>query len=327
MDIQNQKKISILFAGHFAIDTIIRFKKEFTPTIGGSVSYCSLALSKYSRNVDITIISNIGKLNFKDSLLESLKNNQINLNYIKWSETTNTHFVLDYFDHDRTLTLKSRSPDLSSEDIPKHFINNHPDAIVLVPLCNEISIEYIKDIVKKFPNTFIGIDLQGFIRNIDENGNVSLVRDEDLISNINDIIEIIGSKLILKGSEEEMKLLSGEDDLYKVMEFYNDIRFRGISIMTLGEKGSMITRHGHSLIIIPAFKPDNVSDETGAGDVYLAIFLYEFLVSDRNWQAIGDAGYLASAAASFLVEKKGPNGFETKKKILERLNKKDYLIS
>jgi sugar/nucleoside kinase (ribokinase family) len=318
--------ISILFAGHFAVDTIIRFKEEFAPSIGGSVSYCSLALRKYTKNVDISIISNIGSLNFETSLLDSLKKTNIDLEGIKWSETSNTHFILDYFNHDRTLTLKSRSPNLNFKDIPKKFLDNHPDAVVLVPLCNEISIDYVRDILKFFPNTFIGIDLQGFIRSFDENGKLFLEENGLVLSNINEIIELIGDKLILKGSEEEMKMLSGEVDIYKVMEFFNDNRFKGISIMTLGERGSLITQHGKNLIIIPAFKPGNVADETGAGDVYLAIFLYELLISDKNWQAIGNAGYLASVAASFLVEKKGPNGFEVKEKILERLNKKEYII-
>ena len=73
------QKISILFAGHFAIDTIIRFKEEFGPNIGGSVSYCSLALNKYTSNVNICIISNIGRSNFDKSLLDSFKKAKINV--------------------------------------------------------------------------------------------------------------------------------------------------------------------------------------------------------------------------------------------------------
>ena len=47
--------------------------------------------------------------------------------------------------------------------------------------------------------------------------------------------------------------------------------------MTLGEKGSMLTKKGEKILNIPAFKPRRVVDETGAGDVYFSIFLYEFI--------------------------------------------------
>ncbi|MHA1149835.1 MAG: PfkB family carbohydrate kinase [Promethearchaeota archaeon] len=324
MSNQNQNSISIFFAGHFAIDTIIRFQKENEPTLGGSVTYCSLALSTYTQNVDIKIISNIGKSNFSSQLLDPIINKNIDLSGIKWSETNNTNFILTYFDHSRILTLKSRSPDLRVEDIPIELINNPPDAIVLVPLCNEISADYVLKILEKYPQSYIGIDLQGFIRNINENGEISLIRDEFMIKNMYNIIDLIGDKLILKGSEEEMRILSGKDELHEVMEYFNDVRFRGISIMTLGERGSMITKYGNQLQIIPSFKSEAVEDETGAGDVYLAIFIYEFLISDKSWDAICQAAYLASSAASFLVEKKGPAGFQNKERVLERINNKNY---
>ncbi|MHA1294117.1 MAG: PfkB family carbohydrate kinase [Promethearchaeota archaeon] len=314
-----------LFAGHFAIDTIIKYQKEYEPALGGSVSYCSLALRTYAPDVEISIISNIGKLNFNNNLLDTIRTKDIDLEGIIWSDLNNTHFILEYLNHMRVLTLKSRSPDLKFEDIPEKFLKNHPDAIILVPICNEISYEYILKITKNFPNTYIGIDLQGFIRKIDDEGKVSLIQEEKIINNMNKIINLIGDKLILKGSEEEMKILSGKEDLFEVMEYFHDIKYRGISIMTLAERGSMITRYDKQLLVIPAFKPEIVVDETGAGDVYLAIFLYEFINSDKSWESIKNAGYLASAAASFLIEKKGPEGCQSKKKVIERVKKKKYL--
>lgn len=95
--------------------------------------------------------------------------------------------------------------------------------------------------------------------------------------------------------------------------------------MTLGEGGSMILKNGEKLLKIPAFKPKTVVDETGAGDVYLAIFLCELINSDMSWNAVENAGYSASAAASFLIEKKGPTGFETKNKVLKRIESKNYV--
>jgi len=144
---------------------------------------------------------------------------------------------------------------------------------------------------------------------------------------MNEIITLIGDRLILKGSEEEMILLAGECDNFEdVMTHCNNYDNNGIYIMTMGEKGSMLTKKGEKILNIPAFKPRRVIDETGAGDVYFSIFLYEFIHSDKSWKSIEEDAYLASAAASFLVEKRGPAGFVTKRAVLKRMKKKRYII-
>jgi len=325
MSDQIKTSTSFLFIGHLAIDSIIRFKKKYKPSLGGSVSFGSLALRKYSQDANIGVISNLGRQNFDKSLLNLFNNRDIDLRGLKWFETKNTNFILDYSDHSRTLTLKSKSPNLKFEDIPKDYLNKTPEIIVLVPLCNEISYEYVSKILELFPNAYIGIDLQGFLRKIDTNGRVSYIPDKEIISNMKRIINLIGERLILKGSEIEMKLLSGCEDLYDAMECFNQFESKSIFIMTMGEAGSMIIKNEEELLEIPAFRAKNVIDETGAGDVYLAIFLYEFLQSDKSWLSIRDSAYLASAAASFLVEKKGPSGFKSKEKVLERLKSKNYI--
>lgn len=321
----NQTK-NIIFAGHVAIDNIIRFKRLSKVSLGGSACYCSLALKNYTQDVKIGIISHLGEKNFNKSLLDSVKKKNVDLKGVKHSNVENTNFVLDYFDHTRTLTLKSRSPDLKFKDIPREYLATPPDVIALVPLCNEISFEYVSQISKKFPNIYIGIDLQGFIRNIDNQGKVSYHYNENLILNIDGMINLIGDNLILKGSEEEIKLFTNEyKDSYKAMNYFEKYNTNGLFIMTLGEKGSLIYKRGYPILEVPAFRPKKVSDETGAGDVYFSIFLYEFLHSDKSWDEIKNCAFLASAAASFLVEKKGPSGFETKLNILKRVSRKEYI--
>ncbi|GAH09607.1 unnamed protein product, partial [marine sediment metagenome] len=258
--------------------------------------------------------------------LRRFDDKDIDLRGVKLLKVANTKFLLDYSDHSRTLTLKSRSPNLIFEDIPDFYLSNPPQIIVLAPLCNEISYEYVSKILRKFPKAYFGIDLQGFIRNIDESGKVSYIREESAIANITKIIKLIDDRLILKGSEIEMKLLSNQEDPNKIMEWFNIFDNEAIHIMTMGEAGSMIMKRGENLIKIPAYKPKRVMDETGPGDVYLAIFLYELINSDKSWKKVEEIGYIASAAASFLVEKKGPQGFETKNKVMKRVRNKNYII-
>jgi sugar/nucleoside kinase (ribokinase family) len=318
--------MNLYLIGHFATDTIIRFNKKNQPTLGGSVSYCSLALSRYTNDVDLYIISTIGKSNFNKELLKPLQNNKIHLDFIKWEENkNNTNFILEYHDHTRNLTLKTRGPELKFDLFPEKQKTGPIQGIVLVPICNEISINYVEKLVEHFPDTYIGIDLQGFIRKIGDDGEVILAYDQKKIGLVHSIIKLIGDKLILKGSEEEMKILTKKENLKGAEEYFKQPQFKGINIITLGEKGSLIVRYNQKTLRIPAFKPETVLDETGAGDVYLGIFLYEFIRSDRSWTSIKECGYLASSAASFDVEKKGTHGFKNKKSVVRRVKKKQYL--
>ena len=315
------------FIGHFAIDIVIKNKTEHEPSLGGSVSFGSLGLRAYTKNASIQIISNCGSKNLESALLNDLRKKNIDLQGIKWSDSCNTNFILEYFDHTRQLTLKSRSPDLEFSDIPKEHMKNPPDVVILAPLCNEISYDYVATILKQFPKALIGIDLQGFIRKIDDKGKVSYIPDEKIILNMRKIMNLIGERLILKGSEVEMKLLAGgSEDLNSVMEKFDAYNLKGLFIMTLGESGSMIIKYGQKLLKIPAFSSNGVKDETGAGDVYFAIFLYEYINSDMSWSAVKESACLASAAASFLVEEIGPSGFESKKNIKKRIEKRNYIL-
>jgi sugar/nucleoside kinase (ribokinase family) len=319
------KNNSIVFIGHFAIDNIIRFNLSRNPSLGGSVTFGSLGLRAYTNKANIGIISNLGKLTFKETFLKQFKNKNINLEGLKWFDSPNTTFILNYLDHTRTLTLKFRSPNLDFNDFPDSYLRNHPKIIVLAPICNEISSNYVLKVVNEFPNTYIGIDLQGFIRKINEKGEVNYESNEDLLEEIFKIIELIGDQLVLKGSEEEMKILTRKENYSEVMNFFDKFDNQGIYIMTLGERGSLIKRPKQPVITIPAFRPKEVIDETGAGDVYLAIFLYEFINSDHSHNSIEKVGYLASAAASYLVEKNGPNGFKNRKNIIKRVKNKNYI--
>jgi len=316
-------KQHILFIGHIAIDTVFKLGKKTNPSLGGSVSYCSLSLREYDKDVNIGIISNFSKVLYKNSILKPLKNNNINLDGLKLVEKDPTKFVLKYINHSRKLKLKSRCPDLMFEDLPEELLNNPPDAVCFVPICNEISYNFVFNMENQFRDVYYGIDLQGFIRKINSRGKIVLKRDDILIERLNKIIKLLGERLILKGSEEEMKLVSGKQDWNEIMDYFK--QFNCISIMTLGESGSLVAKKDKKLIKIPAFQPDQVIDETGAGDVYLAIFLYEFLNSDKSWKAIKNAAYLASSAASFEIEEKGVNGFKSKQKVYERIQKGEII--
>jgi hypothetical protein len=316
----NNNVLKFFFIGHIATDTVIKSGKVYEKSLGGSVCFCSKSLKEYVNDVEISIISNFNNNSPQNVYLNQFKCDEIDTEGICNINGSNTEFILDYQDHSRKLTLKSKAPNLKIDKLPRTYLTKSIDAIIFVPICNEISYEFVAKMVEVYPNALFGIDVQGFIREIDSQGNVSLIHEDKKMNTLYRIIDLIGERLILKGSEEEMKVISNKRDYEEIMEYFKE--FNGIYIMTLGEKGSTISKKGEKTIKIPAYKASVVEDETGAGDVYFAIFLYEFLRSERQWNDIKKAGYLASAAASFGVEKKGIFGFQPKEKVRKRFLKK-----
>jgi len=316
---KDPKKFDIIFIGHFAIDTII-YNNEVSHSLGGGVTYGSLAAYNYDSGLKIGICSQVGK-DFDKNFLKIFSNSTINLKGVMNDSEYSTNYKLYYHDGTRDLTLEHRADPLVYNKIPEEYKNSK--CFMLAPIANEISDELVDNIIKNTEG-FIGADVQGFIRRFNPNGTLNLKRDKLVIENMKHFIKKCGNRLILKASEEEANYITECDDFIestKILSEFSD----GIILTTLGPKGSIIKLKGHKMIHIPAFKPNKILDETGAGDCYSAVFLSEFLNSDKSWESIKRAGYLASVACSFLLEEKGPNGYGSKSDIIERLKQKNII--
>lgn len=102
--------------------------------------------------------------------------------------------------------------------------------------------------------------------------------------------------LILIGNDYEIELIQRKLDWSKA----DLIKRIGVLITTLGSKGSKIESKG-KVIHIPAARPENESDPTGAGDAYRAGFLAGY-VRDLPLVICGKMG---SLTAAYTVEKYG----------------------
>ena len=74
-------------------------------------------------------------------------------------------------------------------------------------------------------------------------------------------------------------------------------------------------------------KPKKIEDETGLGDCYISVLSSDLIENEISCNNIKKAGYYASAAASYLVEKKGPYGFKSKKMVENRIKDGNYIFS
>ncbi len=134
---------------------------------------------------------------------------------------------------------------------------------------------------------------------------------------------LIATADIMKVSDEELPLLTGETDPEKAADVLLD---QGVTIVavTLGSNGAYI-RVGSESRYVAGFRA-NAVDTTGAGDSFFGGFLYRFLSSDKALRAVGaddaaDYARFGNATASLCVERRG--GIPSMPKlaeVLERLN-------
>ena len=159
----------IAVVGHFSIDTILlpSRTKPFV-ILGGSATYTSFAAK--SLDATASVISKVGG-NFPEAYLWWIGQEGIDLSGVtKSASEPTTCFELSYSKDlsERTLTLKSKGPALSPDDVPKDF---HAKAVHIAPIANEIPYELVERL--KGCADVLSLDPQGLLRNFDQEGNVT----------------------------------------------------------------------------------------------------------------------------------------------------------
>ncbi|MFX0098924.1 MAG: PfkB family carbohydrate kinase [Candidatus Hodarchaeota archaeon] len=319
----------IVFFGHMAIDTVIYLEKGEKNiqkiSAGGAVTFGSFAAKTCNPSLRVGIGSKVGR-DLPDHFLEPFKEKGIDLRGIKLDEERpSTRFELLYDGPKRTLSCPNCCSNLVLEDQPKVFFSSK--IFHLGPLCREITPAFIEGLGAAGINQkHVGIDLQGFIRDINDDGSISFINSKDGFKILDLLHDTFGDKLIIKADDVESQSISNIEDPLENMEYFMDQFNDATILITSGRNGSLLGcgNNGKKVERIPAFKPEAIVDETGAGDTFLAAFLAILLEKDSTFKATREAAYFASSASSFLVEGKGIKGLQSKNIILERVNNGVY---
>lgn len=283
----------------------IKTKKVTTEKriLSGCSTNAALALSKIG--VPVKLIGAVGD-DFKEQFITDLKRYHIVYEITPSRETGG--FSLIYYDNfgNRTLDLLGRADNINTIE-PKWYQN--AQAVLVGPILGEISKEQIKQIRENFNGLFF-CDPQGLLRNADENNRIYHKKTAD-------IEDIISNFDIIKPNELEGKILTGIDCRENPYEAARIIKSWGpkIVIITLAELGSIIY-DGQDFIDIPPFEIDLI-DSTGAGDTYMAGFVFEYLKTNDLRQA----GCFASCTSSIMIENVGPDFLMTEENIRQRQKK------
>ncbi len=154
--------------------------------------------------------------------------------------------------------------------------------------------------------TFFAIDnakAQGAIISYDPNYRKPLWQSEELA--IEYMRMPINKVDIIKISDEECKLITGEADPYIAVEFLLD--YVKIAVVTLGKDGAIFGFNGVAKQV-EGFKVDKVADTTGAGDAFWGGFLYSlssYQFDSITFEEIEQCVIFGTATASLCIEKFG----------------------
>ncbi len=287
----DRNSIQIITIG-FVFNENIQFPdRTIGPLLGATVAYSSVALGRLGAQVGI--VTNVGtdiQKNFLNPIAESGVDTK-GLHIRSDSPTTTTLLVYDRAGC-KVIRYLQKAPRIQFDDIPETYLGAKMAFFCAVDF--DVSAETVKKV--KSTGMTTAADMGGF-------GGAHTSK-EVMKEFENDRTQILRSYAenidIGKASLEDCHHLFGnyglteEEALKQLLD-----TGMGIAVMTLGERGAVVaTVEGTTRI--PAL-PARVIDTTGAGDVFMAAFLLEYLKTVDLHQA----GLFASATSSLLIEKSG----------------------
>ena len=250
---------------HCTIDTII-YENEQYEAPGGPASYCSITSRKLKHDVNLYT-----KFNTDYPLKTFFEENKISTPD-SISEKGNTKFRLELDGTDRKLFVENTCQKID-------FIENDDDGTIVSPVFDEISLDTYSQI--KDSGNFVFLDPQGFLREKNENNQISLKKTDLNLSNINAI----------KMNPDELFALTGltrNDGIKQLQKL-------GIEyvIYTNKQEISLLVKDKLYSIKLPKM---TLTDTTGIGDIFCATFVCTMLKEKDFLWALSFAGGAAQAA-------------------------------
>lgn len=250
---------------------------QFTKSAGGAPANVAAAVAKLGGSA--VFMGQVGNDSFGEFLLQSLKELKVDVSpCISDGKTTLAFVAVDaygerdfqfYRGSDGDYCLNSfESTSLGMEDIV-HF----GSATALLGGKLHASYFQLLEIA----------DNNGNFISFDPNYREDLIAPEKLPNYLHDCKTFISYADLVKLSESEAQLISGEDDLDKAINY---IRYLGAKtiIVTRGAQGAFIC-DSDGVRLIPSRKIQQV-DSTGAGDAFVGALLFKVAQHpEPNWDA------------------------------------------
>jgi hypothetical protein len=248
-------------------------------TVGGTVTYSGLTARNLGYRVGV-VTSASPDLGLEEALP--------GIEVVSVPSPVTTAFQNIYHNGTRHQVIKAVAERINAEAIPLQW---HRSPIVqLGPMAQELD----EEVIHLFKDSLIGVTPQGWMRQWDDEGQVSPVAwtaPEKVLP--------FAKALVL--SEEDVG-----GDMALIQKY---VELTEVVVLTAGWKGSAVYHRGQKRYF-PAREVSEV-DPTGAGDVYAAAYLVRLEETSDPWEA----AHFANCVASFSVEKPGVTGIPSRQQV------------
>jgi sugar/nucleoside kinase (ribokinase family) len=244
------------------------------PRLGGTASYSSLTARALGLRVGIvTACSEKADLSKLDGItVAGLRTEQC------------TTFENIQTPSGRIQYLHHRAPIMEYHHVPESW--RKAPIIHLGPIAQEID----PNLARSFPNSIVGLTIQGWLRAWDNQGRVSFSEWPEAAFVMNHSTAAVVSIEDVRGNEKYVEELTS---MIKIL------------VVTEGPNGARLYWNGD----VRRFRPPVMEevDPTGAGDIFAAAFFYRLHTTRDPWEA----ARFATQIASFSVTRKGLDGVPT----------------
>lgn len=265
-------------AGHLTLD-----ETDGGVRPGGSALYAGLAAHRLGLRVGI--LTSLGPDFPRDALPPEVE-------VVAVPAPATTRFSLSYdAAGGRTLTLRARAAGLAPLHLPARFAD--AGLVYLAPVADEVD----PDLVRAFPEAAVGVGAQGWCRQWDCAGAVTMRPWPD-------------PRRVLSSAQA---LFLSEDDIAgweaQALPLYQEVP---LGALTLAARGAVLFVNGERYPVDP--RPAVEVDPTGAGDVFAAAFLIRYNATGDPWEAAA----FAAVAGALTVEAPGTAGVPSAEQLAAR---------
>ena len=295
---EREKVFDVIIVGNFSVDKNVWTKGQIENVLGGAPTYSGSTFASLGKETGIFSI--IGK-DYVSEVLRFCRSKDIDTRGLQVISGKTMAFQNSYNeDGTRKQRCLNVAPKLLVKDMPKNYMDSR--AFYISPLAGEVDEELLKGLRRK--GNIVMLDPQGLMRKISKNGEVSIALDKNILNGVLKLVDIV------KIGKDEIEVFKMKEKEILSMLAKNGVR---IGIITRG-KDTVMVLHNKRFLEIRTLDIA-VEDPTGAGDVFGAAFLSEYMTRFDVEEAIK----FATTAAALKIEHKGPSGFPSKEEIARYL--------
>lgn len=275
--------------------------EDISMKIGGDAINEATIIARLGNQV--ALISAVGNDSSGDFIVNSAKENDINVDHLKQSDdlTTSINIGLIHSDGERT------------------FLNNRNGSLWKMSI-NDIDVDSIKDakilsLASIFNNPLL--NNRALVKIFRQAKSQGMIICADMVASrlherLNDIAEALNYVDYFFPNYDEASMLTGLTDLDEIADKFMSLGVKHV-VIKIGKKGAFI-KSKNVRTIVPAFVNKGAIhiDTTGAGDNFAAGFISE-LVQDKSFE---ECARFASAVAAVSVEGLGATaGVKSKQQV------------